>query len=189
MLLHEPQFSFVSRAGQKIELKHPHLTDAADLAHALQDQTVFDYIHTIPNPYTIKDAEEYIQFSIGQQIKGSVLNFGIFISGKIRGMIGIAMQDKFNGEFGYWLNINYRNQGIITAASKIVLKYAFKIKKVKRIGIRIIKENLPSIKIMKHLGIPQKYFREQELLYRDKHWDVLGFEITEESYPDICKKW
>jgi RimJ/RimL family protein N-acetyltransferase len=189
MLPLEPNFSFISKSGLKVELRGLKSTDAMELTRALQDQSVFEYINSIPNPYTIKDAEEYIEFSISQQIKGNVFNLAICVDEKVQGMMGIYIQDQKIGEFGYWLNSKFRNQGIVSHGAKFVLKHAFTALKLKKIQIKIISENNASLRIMEKLGIPQVYYREKEILYRDRHWDVVGFEITDKNFTDIAKNW
>ncbi len=189
MVLFDSKFAFISRSGLNVELRSLKATDAEDLTLALQDKTIFEYIHSIPNPYTRKDAEEYINFSISQEIKGNVFNMGIFVEGKVQGMMGIYIQGQKSGEFGYWLNSKYRNQGIVTAGAKLIIKHSFTVLKMKTLIIKIISENRASLRVMEKLGIPQIYYREKEILYRDRQWDVVGFEISEDKFDEISKKW
>ena len=78
-----------------------------------------------PYPYSIKDAEEWIQFAL-QQDPETI--FAIASPNEAIGCIGILPQEdvaRLSAEVGYWLGEPFWNQGITTAALKALTEYAF----------------------------------------------------------------
>lgn len=77
-----------------------------------------------PYPYTIRDAEEWIDLASQQE---PVIHFAIEVDGAIAGGIGLEPlegEKRHVFEVGYWLAPSYWNQGIATEALMALIDYA-----------------------------------------------------------------
>lgn len=189
MSLEPIEFQFQSRLGKEVLLRAPKLEDAEAITEALQDQSIFTYMCNIPNPYTLEDALVYIEFSNAVQKNGKICNFAICIENKPCGMSGLTFPNGKDAEYGYWLNIQYRNQGIVSEATKRIINHGFTVLNLDSVTIRILDGNLPSVQIMKKLGIPQLKTVKEEEFYRNRKWDVIYFKITKDNFIEVKKNW
>lgn len=91
--------------------------DAEALAALINNRKIWDAVRDyLPHPYTMKDAESFLQHSIAAE---PTTNFAILVDGKVAGGIGyIPKADvyKLNAEIGYWVGEPYWGKGVATAA-------------------------------------------------------------------------
>ena len=138
------------------------------------DRSVTRYTF-IPFPNTRENVVDFLKRSQRSEKKGTGLNFGIEYkaTGEIIGAIGFnAINKNFNrGELGYWLAKKYRNEGIMTEAVRLVVKYAFTHMKLKRIHVFVEPDNIASIKVLEKCGFENegllKKFIKQKKRYKD----------------------
>lgn len=105
---------------------------------------------TIPYPITRKKIKEYYQSAKRD-------DDSIFIiknkEGEVMGSVNFVYRKKNNsGTIGYWLGQAYRNKGYMTEAVKKIMEYGFKRKKVVRIDITALEQNIPSQTVIKKCG-------------------------------------
>lgn len=83
--------------------------------------------NTFPSPYTVEDAEWYINDCISKEGKNQMTR-AIAVGGKAVGSIGIFIKDDVyekSGELGYWLSEDCWRQGITSRAVKMICREAF----------------------------------------------------------------
>ncbi|KAI9341369.1 acyl-CoA N-acyltransferase [Obelidium mucronatum] len=113
-------------------------TDAQDLMDLLQDPTIHENTLIIPNPYTLEHAEWFINHctELHQQWRNqgrgnSPLQQAIRnLDGRVIGNISLEYHPGISGttataQLGYYLHKDYRGRGIMPAAVKQMLQYAF----------------------------------------------------------------
>lgn len=101
-----------------------------------------------PNPYTEKDAIEFINQEIE---KKPTERFLIYWNNEVAGEIGITLKDdifRLNAEIGYFISKNYWGKGLATQAVKKMTEYAFEHFNVVRIYAGVFDFNKSSMKVL-----------------------------------------
>ena len=138
--------------------------------------------HTfIPYPNTIESVTAFLSSSRIAERKGTGLNFGIEYkeSGEIIGSVGFTVINKNfrRGEFGYWLAKKYRNQGIMTEATELVVRHAFTKLKLKRIHAFVDPDNVASIKVLEKCGFENEGLLKKFIKQNNRYKDMYIFAI------------
>lgn len=104
------------------------LNDVQALVRHANNKKIADNLRDIfPNPYTEQDAINFLTAATEENEKQCL--FAIDIKGEAVGGIGISLQDDIHrksAEIGYWLAEPYWARGIMTAAIRRMVDYAFK---------------------------------------------------------------
>lgn len=92
--------------------------DASHIAELIGDWEVARWLAMPPYPYTVADAEAFVDRKIGSAAV-SVRTVVIEVDGELAGLIGI---DRSSGglDLGYWLGRLYWGRGIMTRAAIIL---------------------------------------------------------------------
>jgi RimJ/RimL family protein N-acetyltransferase len=104
-----------------------------------------------PNPYTLADAEWWIQ--TGSAEAGT--NFAIEVGGEAVGSIGLISKDdvyRRSAEIGYWLGEDFWGRGIVTEAVRAVTDYAFATLDVCRVYAGVFEWNPASMRVLEKAG-------------------------------------
>jgi len=100
-------------------------SDAESIApHADNRKVWLNLRDGFPHPYTIRDAEAFIQRALERDPE---TNFAIAMDDKAVGGIGFMLHqdvERVSAEIGYWLAEPYWNRGIMTEALVAVTRYA-----------------------------------------------------------------
>lgn len=120
--------SFILRPWQLEDIASivPHANDPA-VAGNLRD--VFPY------PYTLSDAESYVQSCIDREGQGQLCR-AVVVNGKAAGSIGVFQGSdvyRRSAELGYWLGRAYWRQGIMSAAVEAICREAFQALEIVRV--------------------------------------------------------
>lgn len=101
-----------------------------------------------PNPYTEKDAIEFIEQQIG---KDPQEHFLIYWNNEVAGEIGITLKDdvfRLNAEIGYFITKPFWGKGLATKAVKKMTEYTFANFDVIRIVAGVFDFNKSSMKVL-----------------------------------------
>lgn len=138
--------------GKRIVLRNWQEKDAKALKELVDDKTISRFT-TVPHPYSLKMAKEFIQRAKKGLRKKDEFDFAITSkeSGEIVGSASILRIDYRNekAEIGYWLAKKERKKGFMTEAVQLLLDHAFKEMKLNRIVINCAVDNEPSRKVIK----------------------------------------
>lgn len=128
--------------------------DEESLRKNINDKDVSRFTITIPYPYRIKNAREWIKSCLAESRKKKkvTVRFAIDKAGEIIGGITLLHIDGHKAELGYWLARSYWRQGIMTSASKLVCIFGFKQLKLHRIYATVLPENKASIRVLEKAG-------------------------------------
>ncbi len=105
-----------------------------------------------PYPYGIEDAEEWIQFAMGQEPETI---FAIASADEAIGCIGMLPQTdvaRLSAEVGYWLGEPFRNRGIATGALRALAEYAFTELGMVRLYATVMEWNPASARVLEKAG-------------------------------------
>jgi len=131
-----------------------------------------------PHPYSMQDADSYINMVIDEQPHFS---FAIDLNGKFAGMIGIVgLNDvyKHTAEIGYWLGEPYWGHGIMTKACRIITKYALEDFAFTRIQAGIFEYNVASMKVLEKCGYTKECISRKSITKDAKIIDEHRYAIT-----------
>ncbi len=128
--------------------------DEESLRKNIDDKDIARFTITVPYPYRMKNARQWIKSSIAEGRKKTKVEarFAIDKAGEIIGGITLLHIDGHKAELGYWLARSYWGQGIITSAAKLVCAFGFKQLKLQRIYATVLPENKASIRVLEKAG-------------------------------------
>ncbi len=112
-------------------------------------------VTSIPQPYKLKDAKDFVKRRIAEWKNGQTLGFAI-IWKESMGVIGdvslIVKKRHNNAELAYTLAKQFRGMGVMPEAASLLLEYGFKKMKFHRISVSHMDGNNASRRVIKKLG-------------------------------------
>jgi RimJ/RimL family protein N-acetyltransferase len=105
-----------------------------------------------PHPYTLQDAEQWVQFACSQRPE---TNFAIDVDGQAVGGIGLILGEdveRCSAEIGYWLGREYWGKGITTAALRALTLHALQAFSLTRLFATPFADNAASIRVLEKAG-------------------------------------
>lgn len=112
--------------GNGFTLRKWQRDDAAELQRLAGNPKIAANLYNrFPSPYTMADAESFINLKINDN---PATSFVIEVDGRFAGTIGIDFRsDVFERSpvIGYWLGEEFWGRGIMTEAAKLMTAYAF----------------------------------------------------------------
>lgn len=130
-----------------------------------------------PHPYTEQNARDFIAMATKDD---PVHIFAIEVEGKAVGGIGIHPQSdimKKNAELGYWLGETYWGKGIVTAAIKQMVDFAFNTYDITRIYARPFGNNVASQKVLQKAGFCLEARIEKNIFKNGEFLDELIYAV------------
>jgi RimJ/RimL family protein N-acetyltransferase len=107
---------------ERLVLRRPTLADVKAIASLANDRRIAQNTSRLPHPYSVRDAETFIQFV---ELQTRETNFAITCGGDLMGTIGITLGQGEFPEIGYWLGLPYSGQGYATEAARAIIDYTF----------------------------------------------------------------
>ncbi len=137
---------------------------------------------SFPYPYTLHDAEKFIEFCKDQTKE---LNLCIDFNGELIGMIGVVFNNGIKQktvDFGYWLAQPFWGQGIMTKCASEFIKFVFSNYDIIRIQSLVFDWNKPSIRVLEKLGFVYEGKSEKAIFKDNKITDEHRFALIK---PDL----
>ena len=167
----------------RLIIRIPETKDAKAIAQSLNNKKM-----TMPYPYNISMAKDFIKKSMNQNKEKKVMNYDFVIElkseKKVIGSIGLSEIDYFRGigGIGYWLDEKFWKQGIISEAVEEVLKFAFGKLKLRRINLTCNGKNEGS------KAVAEKFGFKLEGIIRKAHVPLSTGKIADKCYYGLLKK-
>lgn len=101
------------------------------------------------------------------------------------GLIGLLSIDSSNNKAEFYITIgdkNYKNKGIATTATKMMLEYAFGELSLNKIYLNVDKENLYAIKLYEKVGFVCEGIFKEDLIHNGRYIDRLRYAILNNEY-------
>ncbi len=133
---------------RRLTLRPPLDVDAEAITAALQDTNVTRMLTSVPNPYGISDAVEWIKKA---QNNSNDLHFCIYRQ-KLLGVVSIRHSDSGLPDLGYWLERSAWGQGLMSEAARATVSHAFRKFGHDRITSGAYEDNRASTTILQKLG-------------------------------------
>jgi RimJ/RimL family protein N-acetyltransferase len=112
-----------------VTLRPWHVDFAPALAKRINDQAVAEFMDTVPQPYSLSDAHDFIARSREGWLSGTLTNFAILVEGidGAAGGVGVHWNERDHGiaEVGYWVAADARRRGVATTATRLAAGWAF----------------------------------------------------------------
>jgi ribosomal-protein-serine acetyltransferase len=124
-----------------------------------------------------EDTRAYIRGMLHAVADGREYGFAILHHGELVGGIGLHLIPELaEAEIGYWLAEDAQGQGIVTRASRALLRFAFEELGMHRVIIKCAKENARSRAVPERLGFTlEATLREREVTPAFGRQDQLVF--------------
>jgi RimJ/RimL family protein N-acetyltransferase len=134
------------------------------------------------HPYLPEHGKSFIEFAA----KDSPIHiFAIDVNGEAVGGIGIHPQDDImrrNAELGYWLAEPFWGKGIVTAAIRKALQFAFTTYDIERVFARPFGTNIGSQRVLEKNGFKLEARIEQSIIKGDVVEDELIYAFRRKDY-------
>jgi len=135
------------------ELRPWRMDDLTDLVRFANDRSIADNLtNTFPHPYTEEDGLAFLdRFRSDTPVRV----FAIVVGGQAVGSIGVFPQDDIfhrNAELGYWLAQPFRGRGLMPAAIRQMVDYAFSAWPIARVFARPFGSNIASQRVLERAG-------------------------------------
>jgi len=128
-----------------------------------------------PHPYTLQNAEEFIQRITDQD---PVTIFAIEYKGEYVGNIGLVKcKDVYrkSAEVGYFIGEDYWNKGIVTAALNLIVDYGFRNLDIVRIHTGVYEHNLASQRVLEKCGFIKEGVFKKAVFKQEKFWNEVRY--------------
>ena len=137
------------------QIRQWRIEDKVQLAHILNNKKILMNLRDgIPYPYTINDAEEYIQNMLSSD-NNQTFAFAISVDDQVIGSIGVFRQDNIHyrtAEMGYYIAEAYWGKGYASSAVKQVCQYVFHHTDIIRIFAEPFVYNMASCRVLEKAG-------------------------------------
>ena len=131
----------------RLELRKLSREDVHALVAQINDWEVVRWLSRVPYPYTLQDAESWLQI-----VEAQPLNLNIFLEGSLIGGVGLTLRDDGHHELGFWLGRNYWGQGFATEAASALLDHARTELGIETIKASYMTGNEASANVLQKLG-------------------------------------
>ena len=173
-----------SQSALSFHLRPWKIADLDSLVRYANNKNVSDWLTDgFPFPYTHEHGRTFIASMLEQSHRAAV--FAIEVNGEAAGAIGIYPKtDIFllNAEIGYWLAEPFWGHGIVTAAVKQTVDFAFNHFSVERVFARPFGNNVPSQRVLEKAGFVLEA-KFEKILFKNKQLnDELVYGLRREQW-------
>ncbi|MBI3050933.1 GNAT family N-acetyltransferase [Candidatus Woesearchaeota archaeon] len=155
-------------AGSEILLRPLRPSDAIDIYLNVRHRAISRYTENIPYPYPRKAAEKFIAKSALAWKKKEGYAFAI-VSRKKAELIGLISLNKVDWKarratIGYWLGKKHWGKGIMSAAVRMALQFAFAKLRLNKVEATAFEENRASNRVLQKAGFSHEGTVRQHIL-------------------------
>ena len=129
-----------------LRLRPPHLNDAGRLAKLLNDFEVARMTTSIPHPYGIEDAEQFVCDATPETFVVEHMDHGPI------GTVGFSEGEGRRAELGYWIGKPYWGSGYATEAARGAMGWAKSVWNRRHVAARHFVDNPASARVLAKIG-------------------------------------
>jgi|HigsolmetaGSP12D_1036236.scaffolds.fasta_scaffold02553_3 ribosomal-protein-alanine N-acetyltransferase len=175
----------------RLYLRQLTLDDSEDYFEFASDPEVTTYTMWETHK-TIDDSRKYLNYVIDKYKNRQAYHWGIvdISTNKLIGRTGLIQWDinHQRTEIGFALSRKYWNKGIITEATREIIKYSFKELNVNRIEGRCNYDNTGSARVMEKLGMVFEGVLREQLKIKGSFKDQKMYSILKSDYVSQFKE-
>jgi RimJ/RimL family protein N-acetyltransferase len=137
-----------------VSLRHYRADDAEAIVRACSDPETVRWIPMIPNPYTLADAEGFIERTADAWQAGRAAVFAIADAGDDALLGSIGLQDPHGQRafVGYWVAPWARGRGVASAALRLVSRWGLRDLGIVRLALYTLPGNVASQTVAERAG-------------------------------------
>jgi 8-oxo-dGTP diphosphatase len=147
---------FLPLVTERLVLRPFEPSDAPRLQHLANDIRIAERLSRMPYPYSLTDAQEFIDHSQKAIKKGTSVPLAIIRRSDQALLGGVGLEE----EIGYWLGFEYWGQGYMKEAVKALLHFAFITLKMTEIQGSARTDNTASRRIFEGFGFRETGIKE-----------------------------
>jgi len=174
---------------QRLLLRPWRLGDVEDAFAYASDVEWARYLWLVPQPYTHRDAEEFVARAV---LDGWIdqAQFAIEFEGHAIGGVRLNIVDVPGRTAGLGYNVAraHWGRGFATEATTAVTKFGFSSLNLHRIFATADARNLASIRVMQKLGMLEEGVLRQHRYFRGQHVDEVHYAILADEYSKITPR-
>jgi len=166
------------------------MSDMDDVFEYASDSEWAKYLVNIPQPFTLKDAEEFVRRFSDSSSWDTLPMFAIVFKKKVIGEVYLNDMNLHNerAELGYDLSRAYWGKGLATEAAGAVINWAFQTYSLNKIYSTCDPRNARSIRVMEKLGMSQEGILRKHLKWNDELRDVMYCSVLRHEWLSIRGK-
>lgn len=167
-----------------LHLRQLALRDAPQLQSVIQrNEDIRMFLGYAPLP-SLKEARCFVR-SIHTQERGNAARWWAIVDDdRLVGAVFFLQLEleptrwgQKTGTLGYWLDLGYRNKGVITAAAELVLEWGFSEWKLHKVKIGHVKHNGASQAVIKKMGFRRVGIERNEFHWHGRWMDHFLYEL------------
>ncbi len=177
--------------SKRIILRELKKSDAVSIHQNARDKKISKYT-TLPYPYKLKDAEDFIKKTCQSIKRKNAYEMGIEFKEEkqiigMMGLMNINYKNK-NAEIGYWLGKKYWRKGLTKEASNLIIDFGFKELRLERIYAKVMHPNIASQKLLEKIGFKLEGRLRRDEFKNNKWYDDFIYAILKEEYKKTKQK-
>ncbi len=167
------------KVNQSIVLTNLKFRYAHDITDGMQDDSIHKNTLTIPNPYALQNALDYIQLIKNfETTHDCPKDWAIIEQGRMIGGIGFLYDHGVQAhltEIGYWLHRDWRGQKIMSQVLIALTHYAFSNTSLTKLMASVFQHNVASAKALKRAGFEQEGIEQRQYLKGEEYLDAIRY--------------
>lgn len=136
----------------RLVMRAPSKRDLDGIVKLANNLKVAEMTATIPHPYTMKDAESWLE----KVSSGRGHSMVLFVKAEKRVLVGVAgfghRGEEHNPEIGYWIGEEHWGKGFATEASRALIDHAFSETAIDALSASCRINNEPSRRVIDKCG-------------------------------------
>jgi RimJ/RimL family protein N-acetyltransferase len=141
-------------ASGRIVVRELHRSDIPALVAAVDGLEGREWLQSVPFPYTVDHAAEWIATTRVALTAGTAAELAIEVDGALAGAVGLRIlgPDGASGEIGYWVASGVRHRGVATTATRLLSDFGFSTLGLRRIELNAAVANTASRRVAEKAG-------------------------------------
>ncbi|PJY99211.1 ribosomal N-acetyltransferase YdaF [Bacillus vallismortis] len=180
---------FTCRVNEHITIRLLEPKDAERIAQLIieNQQRLGEWLFFAENPSSAETYRETIIPDWRREYADmNSIEAGLLYDGSLCGMIGLHHLDQINrkAEIGYWIAQEYEGKGIMTAACRTIITYAFKELELNRVALCAAVGNHKSRAIPERLGFQEEGIARDGLFVNGKYHDLVYYSLLKHEWKE-----
>ncbi|MCO4851954.1 GNAT family N-acetyltransferase [Bacillus vallismortis] len=180
---------FTCRVNEHITIRLLEPKDAERIAQLIieNQQRLGEWLFFAENPSSAETYRETIIPDWRREYADmNSIEAGLLYDGSLCGMIGLHHLDQINrkAEIGYWIAQEYEGKGIMTAACRTIITYAFKELGLNRVALCAAVGNHKSRAIPERLGFQEEGIARDGLFVNGKYHDLVYYSLLKHEWKE-----
>lgn len=173
---------------ERLDLRPFYMEDAAFVYNICCEKEIAKFARSIPHPYLLTHAENWIQQHVGFWAEGKAAVFAICLkeTGKLLGAVGLEINSEDeNAELGYWIDKKRWGQGFCTEAAAEAMRFGFEELSLNRIFAHYMTINPASGRVMEKIGMKPEGLLPKHVRKWGEFFDIALYGLVKSDYEKL----